>query len=277
MRIVAFIDPSLYGRSVADHAAWLALAGDAEVDLVQIVSPNELLAAQITPAHPGAPVIFDSEMLLGTEVAELKRAADARLEDACRQLRAQGVTRVRPRTLEGNVQQLMAEAAADATLVVMGKRGEHADLARLPLGSNLEPFVRAARVPVLAVSRTFRPVQRLLIAVGRESAAASAVTAIASGVIPRMPVRLLHVGADDEAIPPDLQRAATLLTDAGYECAPESVPGLARQVVPEQVVRDGVDLVAIDAFGESRLQSLLFGSLTTELIRACQVPILLCQ
>jgi nucleotide-binding universal stress UspA family protein len=75
----------------------------------------------------------------------------------------------------------------------------------------------------------------------------------------------------------ELDRAAALLTSSGYESNAEIVDGIARVVVPQHVVSEGVDLVAMGAFGGSRLKSLIFGSLSTELIRACQVPILLCQ
>lgn len=47
-------------------------------------------------------------------------------------------------------------------------------------------------------------------------------------------------------------------------------------VIPQRVVLDEIDLVAINAFGSSRLRSMLMGSLTSELLRACQVPLLLC-
>jgi len=47
-------------------------------------------------------------------------------------------------------------------------------------------------------------------------------------------------------------------------------------VIPQRVVLDDIDMLAVTAFGSSRLKSMLLGSLTSELLRACQVPVLLC-
>lgn len=47
-------------------------------------------------------------------------------------------------------------------------------------------------------------------------------------------------------------------------------------LIPERVVLDSIDLLVMDRFGGSRLKSMLLGSLTGELLRACQVPVLLC-
>jgi nucleotide-binding universal stress UspA family protein len=277
MRIVAFVDRSLYAQSVVDHALWLARSKNADVDLVQIVSPNELMAARMPPIHPGGPVVLDRDSSLDQEIAELKSDAQERLEAARALIASQVEADVRTQVLEGNVPNLMAECTKDASLAIMGKRGEHADLARLPLGSNFEHFVRKSKVPVLAVSRSFRPIHRMLIAVDLDPAAASAIETVARGMLPEMPIRLLHVGTANERLQAELGSAEARLIGAGHQVTTEVAEGIARVVVPARVVSDNIDIVAMGAFGGSRLKSLIFGSLTTELIRACQVPILLCQ
>jgi nucleotide-binding universal stress UspA family protein len=277
MKIVALIDRSLYAQSVIDHAAWLAAHKGGSVDLIQIVSPNELMAAGMPPIHPGGPVVLNRDSTVDAQVADLKQKAAVQLAEARESLATRGILEVRTHVLEGIVPQLMAEAAADASIVVLGKRGENADLARLPLGSNFERLVRSSRTPVLAVSRGFRPIDKLLLAVDLDPAAASAIEAVASGVVPPMPATLLHVGEPTEAMQAELARAADRLSAAGYPATSSIVEGIPRFVVPERVVSELIGLVAMGAFGSSRLKSLIFGSLTTELIRACQVPILLCQ
>jgi hypothetical protein len=49
-------------------------------------------------------------------------------------------------------------------LIVVGKRGEAADFAKLHLASNVERIVRASHKPVFVTSRQFKPNTRLLIA-----------------------------------------------------------------------------------------------------------------
>jgi nucleotide-binding universal stress UspA family protein len=278
MRIVALVDRSLYAQSVIDHTAWLAAEKDAGVDLVQIVSPNELMAERMPPAHPGGPVVITRDKTLDDEIAERHQSAHRQLEKARLSLAARGVRDVGLHVLEGGaVSHLMAEATADASVVVIGKRGEHADLAHLPLGANFEPLIRASRAPVLAISRTFRPIDNMLLAIDFDPAAAAALEAVAAGLLPQMPVHLLHVGTATEVIESELARAALRLESAGYAATTDIADGLPRLVVPMWVVAESIDLVVMGAFGSSRLKSLIFGSLTAEVIRACQVPILLCR
>ena len=272
MRIVAFLDQSLYAPSVVDHVAWLARGRSAQVELVQIVSPDELVAAQIAPIHPSVSVPI--EAVRATARAEdMARTGARQLDEARDGLRALGVDDVKVWLLEGNIASMMLEAAAGAALVVMGKRGENADLARLPLGSHVESLARGIATPVLAVSRSFRPIERMVAAIDEDDAAT--VEALAAGIIPAGPIELLHVGEAAPPIEAALESAAARLTAAGFAASRAIVSGEPRFVIPERVVLERFDLLAIGGFGGSRLKSLILGSLTGELLRACQVPILL--
>src|SRR3546814_1055960 len=86
------------------------------------------------------------------------------LDDARLRLEAAGVTDVTARLRHGDLLEAVQEVEASGDLVVIGKRGEAADFAKLHLGSNLERVVRASRKPVLVASRAFRPIGRFLIA-----------------------------------------------------------------------------------------------------------------
>lgn len=275
MKIVAFIDLSLYAHSVIDHTVWLAREKQASVELVNIVSPNELAASNLAPVHPGGAMLLHQDDTLDAKVAELARQGRERLDQARRLLNEAGVYDVSTRLLEGHISRTMVHAASPASIIIMGKRGEQADLARLPLGSNLERLARGSKVPVLAVSRSFRPIKRMMVAVEGESAA-PAVNTLASGIVPNYPLDLLHVGDRTDIALQTLEQAETKLRDAGFEVKTRIEPGVAQTVVPERVVLDEIDLLAVSAFGSSRLRSMILGSLTSEFLRACQVPVLLC-
>lgn len=276
MTIVAFIDGSIYGRSVIDYTAWLARAQDAAVELVHVVASNDLRAEQIAQMHPTGPVLIAGDATLDAQIDELAQQGRAQLDEAREQLEAAGVFGVQTRMLEGPVALHMAEAAGRASIVIAGKRGEHADLARLPLGANLERLVRRVPVPVLAVPRRFRPTGKMLVAIDATATPAPAVEALARGILPRAPLGLLHVGTETDEARAALDRAAQQLEAAGFQVSSEIAAGDPRLVVPQRVVSDDIDLLAIGAFGGSRLKSLILGSLATELVRACQVPVLLC-
>lgn len=276
MKIVAFVDLSLYSHSVIAHAAWLARERQASLELVNIVSPNELAASNLAPVHPAGAMLLQQNETLDAQVAELIRQGRQRLDQARKALNAAGVYDIGTRMIEGHTARSMVQAAARSSIIVMGKRGERADLARLPLGSNLERVARGTKVPVLAVSRSFRPIERILAAVDADISTNPMVDTLASGLLPAGPIELLHVGEATETARLSLDQAETKLTKAGFEVTSEIERGLPQVVVPQRVVLDGADLLAINAFGSSRLRSMILGSLTSELLRACQVPVLLC-
>ncbi|RYE82956.1 MAG: universal stress protein, partial [Hyphomicrobiales bacterium] len=205
MKIVAFIDASLYARSVIDHTAWLARNRPASIELVQIVSPNELMAEQVTTVGPSASIALDHERV-EAKVGELERAGRCQLDAARNRLAAAGLPDVTARLIHGNIAASMLEVTRSASIAVMGKRGENADLARLSLGSQVERLVRSAPIPVLAVSRSFRPIERMLLAMNAGDTLA--VDALAAGALPPADLQLLHVGDASGTIKATLQQAA---------------------------------------------------------------------
>lgn len=275
MRIAAFIDRSIYARSVVDHAAWLARASGAGIDLVQVVSPNELIAATMPPIHPGGPVVIPKGRTLDEDIAALHDEAVAQLDHFGTELRAGGIADVRTYVEDGEVSRHLAESASAASLVVMGKRGENADLARLPLGSTFDRLISSTRTPVLAVSRLFRPIDRTMVALDLDEQAAGAIETLGAGIFPPMPVEVLHVGEPSQAVRVEMDRAASLLSAAGHLPTTRVVEGIPRYTLPERVITDRIDLVAMGISGRGGLLSRLFGNLTRELTRACQVPVLL--
>jgi nucleotide-binding universal stress UspA family protein len=277
MRILALVDSSLYGKSVIDHATWAAASRGATLELLHVISPNELLANRV-PVHPGGAMIVAGELTQDRKLAALRLKGGVLLAAARTTLVSRGLTNVRTRIEEGGVLELAAQAAQEADLVIMGKRGEDADLARLHLGANVEPFVRACDVPVLVVSRAYRQVSRCLLAFDLDEASATAVRALAvSKLVPPLPILVLHVGRDDDDLRSHLAAFAGSLQAAGFEVTTEVIDGDPRQVIAERAVADGTDLVIMGAFGRSRLKSLIFGSLTSEILRACQTPVLLAK
>jgi nucleotide-binding universal stress UspA family protein len=198
------------------------------------------------------------------------------LAEARSRLISRGITDTFTRIEEGTVVEQVLNSARATDLLVLGKRGEHADLARLPLGSNVERIVRDSNVPALVVSRAFRPVRRCLLAFDFDEASVAAIDALAvQKLVPPMPILVLHVGHKTDEIRTGMRSAAEALKAAGFEVTTEVVGGDPQRVIAERAVTDATDLVVMGAFGRSRLKSLIFGSLTSEVMRACQTPVLL--
>jgi nucleotide-binding universal stress UspA family protein len=277
-RILACTDGSIYAASIYDHAAWAAerLGGVA----VQVLHVLDRAAAGTPADHSGA-IGFDASEELLRELAEVDaargrvalRRARALLEDAERRLRAAGVAEVTLTQRHGSVVDTVAEFEAGADLVVIGKRGEAADFAKGHLGANLERVVRASPLPVLVTARAFRPIGRVLIAYDGGPAALKAVGyAARQPLLKGLECHLVTVVAPGAA--PSLQQPADMLRQAGMQVVTEALHGEPEGAISAYVGAAGIDLLAMGAYGHTRIRSLLVGSTTTALLRACRIPVL---
>ncbi|MEO1016091.1 MAG: universal stress protein [Pseudomonadota bacterium] len=279
-RVLACIDGSIYSESVADNAAWAAGRLGASIELLQVIGRREAVASQdrsgrIMPKarrqllEQLAAVDSQRAKLLQQQARMDLEAAKSRINDA-------GVQEVTETLRHGDLLDALAEREVDAELVVIGKRGEAADFAKLHLGSNLERIVRASHRPVLITARAFHPVKKVLLAFDGGPSATKAVDAMRhSPLFAETSVDLVTVGEARGAAQRKLDDAGDQLRTAGLEVNSRIEPGQPETVIAEAVERDHIDLLVMGAYGHSRLRSLVIGSTTSEMIRACRIPILL--
>ena len=72
-----------------------------------------------------------------------------------------------------------------------------------------------------------------------------------------------------------MELACAGLTAAGLDASWAVLPGQPETALAALVDSAGFGLVVMGAYGHSRIRSLVIGSTTTEMLRACKVPILL--
>lgn len=279
-KLIALVDGSVYSRSVCEHAAWIAArAGEgARVELLHVLGRRQ---AEGGAANLSGNIALGARTALLNELAELdaqaaklaKARGRAILDDAAKVLDEADVT---TRLRSGDLVETLAEMEADADLVVIGKRGEAADFAKLHLGSNLERIARSARKPILVAARAFRPIKRLLIAYDGGTSALKAVDHIArSTILSGLDCHLLMVGQETPELRRSLDGATAMLRGGGFAVTAGMRSGQPETVISEAVEREGIDLLVMGAYGHSRIRSLIIGSTTTEMIRSCKIPVLL--
>lgn len=279
-KLIALVDGSTYSQSVCDHAAWVARGKNASVEVVHVLGRREGVAETNLSGNIG----LGARTALLEELAELdatkaklaQKRGRAILDDAKARIEAAGVKEVSCKLRNGDLVETLLELEKDADLVIVGKRGEAADFAKLHLGSNLERVVRASKKPVLVTSRAFQPIREFLIAFDGGVSAQKAVDHIArSELFAGLKCHLLTVGADTPETKRNIEGAAALLRGAGYDVDTRIVTGPAEAVISEQVKGGAADLLVMGAYGHSRIRSLIIGSTTTQMIRSCQIPLLL--
>jgi nucleotide-binding universal stress UspA family protein len=278
--IVACIDGSVYSESVADHAAWAGVGLGASVELLQVLGRREPQPAAPPPGarrpDAAADLVRELAEVDAARAQLVQKRARLLMGEAKARVEAGGVPRVGVTLRQGDLLEAIAEREGKASLIVIGKRGEGADFARMHLGSNLERMVRAARRPVLVASREFAPIRRALIAFDGGPSASKAVDHISrSPLFAGLETHLVTVGPEDRAARAGLDRAAAQLAGGGLAARTHLVPGAPDAAIAGMVEDLGADLLVMGAYGHTRIRTLFIGSTTTEMIRSCRVPVLL--
>ncbi len=281
-KLLALIDGSVYSQSVCDHAVWAAAGErDASARLLHVLGRR---GGSSAPANLSGALEVDGRDALLDELASLDeqqaRLAQRRgrivLEEAKARMVSAGVSDVTVTLRNGDLIETVLEFETDVDCIVIGKRGEAADFAKLHLGSNLERVVRSSTKPVLVASRAFKPIKRFLIAFDGGASAMKAVDYIARGpVFSGLEGEILTVGPDTPESRGALDRMAAMLAAGGHSVRADVLSGQADRVIANRVEQGGIDLLVMGAYGHSRIRNLIIGSTTTEMIRSCLIPIML--
>ena len=279
--LLAFTDGSIYAPSVYRHAAWAASRLAATVRVVHAIERLD----RPVPHDLSGTIGFDAGAELLTELARHDEAqarlarlrGEAILADAERQLRDLAPDIVVETTQRlGSVVDGLETLEEGVDLIVLGKRGEHADFANGHLGSNLERVARSASLPVLVAAREFRQPRRFLLAFDGGPSSIKAVRYLASSpLLDGMEGQLIAVGAPDPALAGSLADAAAELRTAGFAITAEQLEGDVEETIAREVADREIDLLVMGAYGHSRVRQFLLGSTTTTLLRTCPVPVLL--
>ena len=275
-KILALIDGSIYSKSVTGIAAWAAGRLSLPVEIVHVlgrrIAGNFDLSGQLDANE--RTTLLKKMADLDEEHGRLAQQKGRAILDGAR-AEATGIE-VNTKLRNGDLLDALGDLEAEAEIVVIGKRGEAADFARLHLGSNLERVVRASKKPVLVAARAHEPPKHFLIAYDGGASANRAVDyLISSPLLKGLKCTVLSVGADTPENRSRLEAPVARLAEAGFEAASILAPGEPEEVIGAHVVESGVGLLVMGAYGHSRIRALVIGSTTTELVRRCKIPVLM--
>ena len=275
--IATFIDGSTYAASLCDHAAWAA---------ARVGAPVVLVHALGRPDSSSAPADLSGNLQLGARRSLLEKLAQhdreraalavergrAILDDGRARMMATDDIEVTTRLRRSDPVEALTEMMETTRFALIGKRGEDASGQMAHLGSNLERLVRASTRPVMVVNRAFRPIARFLIAYDGSPSARRAVARVCeSPLLKGAEAHILTASADAGK----LTQAAGQLRGAGFTVHEHAVGGTPEEVIAAAVRDHDVGLLVLGKSGHSRLRQLFIGSTTLDLMRSCQVPVLI--
>ncbi|MER0239397.1 universal stress protein [Fulvimarina sp. MAC8] len=279
-KILALVDGSQhYTESVIDNTEYVARQLSADVELIHVIGRRDLGSA---PADLSGNLDLGERDELLKELAEHdeKRAKLARkrgrliLSESAERLRERGIENVKDEVVLGDLLEAIEVREPGCDLIVIGKRGDAADFARMHLGSNVERIMRRAKAPVLISARAFRPLHKVLVAYDGGQSILKALDFLRSSPLLRR-THIEVVKATSNASDPELERVCEDLKGAGLDACCRTLQGDVEEAVIEECDREDIDLVVVGASGHSRLRAFFVGSVTNEIVRKCMRPVLL--
>lgn len=273
-RILVATDGSDCAQSAVSHALALAQCFKAKVVAQAVIDIKRLMGPFLHDL--GASIGFGNLENYRPQVrqmlADKANAALDFVEEICRTERVPF-----ERVLgEGQVPTEIVEQAKFADLVVMGKEGEHADFSDAILGSTVEAVVRRTNRPVLLSPQEYSPIRTALAAYDGSPYAYEALRALAEMAKGMgLAIHLLTVADTAAEARQTLSRAEAYLRNCELECE-----GLAKEGHPEEVIASvakdcQADLIAMGAYGHSRIRELIVGSTTEHIMRNARCAFLL--
>ncbi|MFH7244325.1 MAG: universal stress protein [Spirulina sp.] len=287
-RILLCTDGSAFARTSYSYAAWLAQGLGASVDVLYVTDARGQATAEASNLS-GSIGLGAAESLLKKLVeVEHERAklnherAKLILQEAEQALTHQGATTVKLIHKTGFLVDCIDSLAADADLMVLGKRGEAADFATGHLGANVDRILRSSPKPCLVTPREFVPIERLLLAydgspTGQKLLSFLVTTLVNTPSLRDLDLHLLTVTTPDSEGEKKrcLTTAVATLQEAGLNPKATLLIGEPEKAIAQYVEQEAIHLLMLGAYGHRRIRHLVIGSTALQLLRSSQIPVLL--
>ena len=277
-RILLCTDGSAYSQVCCQYAAWLAGRTSYEFEVLYVTDLRQFEVPMVADLSGSLGVQPYQAVLSKLQELEVEKAKVV-LKEAGRQLadsKVSAPTRFTHRT--GFLVDCFQEYEQSADLVMLGKRGENANFASGHLGSTMERVVRASRQPCFVTSRSFQPIERVLLAYDGGKSCRKALEFIAASPVFRgleLHVVIVAMRENEETALATLREAETTLAAAGHKPNCQMLHGVPEDEIAAYVAAHGINCLIMGAYGHSRIRQFVIGSTTTAMMRQCRVPVLL--
>ncbi len=275
--ILVPIDSSDTSLVAVDYAIDLSKSFDSEIVGISIIDIKKLAGPfmrDLGISIGGMVPYADFQQNVRQFLEDTAKAALDELEGKCN---SAGISFTRT-TKEGVVGKEIVESAKRCDMISMGMAGEHAFWRDAFLGSNLESVVRQTHKPVLVTPEKYKKITKILVAYDASSFSTKALTAGAD-IAERMklPLTVVTVSDDKKAGEDILSQADDSLKD--YKITYDKVleGGETVSAILELCKGGSYDLLAMGAYGHSKIRELIIGNTTVQIMRKVNCAVLLCR
>ena len=275
--ILVPIDSSDTSLVAVDYAIDLSRSFDSEIVGISIIDIKKLAGPfmrDLGTSIGGMVPYADFQQKVRQFLEDTARAALDELEGKCN---SAGISFTRT-TKEGVVGKEIVESAKRCDMISMGMAGEHAFWRDAFLGSNLESVVRQTHKPVLVTPEKYKKITKILVAYDASSFSTKALTAgadIAEQM--KLPLTVVTV-SDDKKVGEDiLSQADENLKDCKITYDKVLKDGETVSAILELCKEGSYDLLAMGAYGHSKIRELILGNTTVQIMRKVNCAVLLCR
>lgn len=279
-RIMACIDGSSAAAAVCDCAIWASRRLGAPLTFLHVLDRGRYPE----PGDLSGAVGLGSREHLLDELARLDEQrgklaleqGQLMLQAAAERAEAAGLPPPELRQRHGDLVEALGELAPQIRLVIIGRQGEDSRQHGKHIGSHLESVTRTLHRPILVVPDAFTAPDSVLLAYDGSPTAQLAVRMLAaSPLFKGLPLHLLRVGEDSAENRAQLAEARTLLETAGFAVTAAIRQGEVEPTLHAYQQEHGLDLLAMGAYGHSRIRQFFVGSTTSHMLRTSTTPLLL--
>lgn len=282
-RILLCTDGSVFAQSSYQYGAWFAQRLGSAIDVLHVTDVRGKARADAANLSGSIGINASDNLLkklvdLEYEKAKLaQQQAKVILQSAEDTLRQQGVAEIHTMHKTGFLVDYLPELEITADMIILGKRGESAEFASGHLGANLERIIRASHKPCFVTSRQFRPIERLLVAYdGSENGKGMLKFLLSSPAFQGLELHLVTVAKEksDTTAAARLQAAQQQAQTAGFNPIVAVIAGEPENVIAQYGKECDASLLAMGAYGHSRIRNLVIGSTTAQILRSSNIPVL---
>jgi nucleotide-binding universal stress UspA family protein len=279
--VIACIEGITRTPGICDYAIWAANRLDTDLDFLNVVErpPEYLPVAELT----GNVWLSTQESLLH-ELSELDQQrgqlmleqGQQCLQMAVERARAQGATRVDTRQRQGYLLDILLELEPDTRLFVLGHHEQPVKASRLMPDHRLEFVVRGLHRPILVAAPTFKEPASFMVAYDGSATADKTVDMVSrSPLLAGLPAHIVMVGNKATPAHAALERARTQLAQSGFTVQAAHIPGEPATALAAYAEEHGIDIMAMGAYGRTRIHHWVLGSTTTAILGQLRLPLLI--
>ncbi|MEZ4693738.1 MAG: universal stress protein [Aliarcobacter sp.] len=174
--------------------------------------------------------------------------------------------------VHGDVIETILDFEKEISVLVIGIKSHEEHI----IGENVKDIIRTIHKPVLLVNREFIEPKKLLIAYNGSNESKKLLNETSKKPIFKNIKRdIVNINADKILSAKLLNEAKEIFAKQNIEIDTSVLSGEPKEAIYNYFEQNNCDILAMGAFGHSRLKEFIFGSFTSEMLRKIKKPILL--